>query len=84
MKGGTAMYKFLSKTWSYFMGLKDMFLLMLSILSIIVTAGIIYDCRNPEGRLFIGSLFNNNKKDKISYKTVKERPKMGFHIVETD
>ena len=75
------MYKFLSKTWSYFMGLKDMFLLMLSIFSIIATAGVIYDCRNPEGRAFIGSLLNNKK---ACYKPVKERPKMGFHIVETD
>lgn len=76
------MYKFLSKTWSYFMGLKDMFLLMLSIFSIIATVGIVYDCRNSEGRAFIGHLFNNNKE--ACYKPVEKRPKMGFHVVETD
>ena len=75
------MYKFLGKTWSYFMGLKDMFLLMLSVILMIVTAGIIYDCRNPEGRAFIGSLLNNKE---ACYKSVKKRPKMGFHVVKND
>lgn len=74
------MYKFLSKTWSYFMGLKDMFLLMLSMFSIFLAIGVTV----PEVRSYAEYLLNNNKEDKVSYKSVKKRPKMGFHIVETD
>ncbi len=71
------MYKFLSKTWSYFMGIKDMFLIMIAILGVLGFIGGVY-INTEDGEETRKKIFGI--KEKPSYKDIKKRPKMGFSI----
>ncbi len=74
------MYKFLSKTWSYFMGVKDCLLLLITIFSILFALGR-YMIKN-------GDMTANDILEIVGGETeekpVKKTKKQKIHVVKTD